>query len=434
MKRFLLTVLMVAGALCSLYAQAKPKQELKKNVLLSASNCLAYPGPGVYKLTPAPKGKHPFYLSHFGRHGSRYLINLRDYEYALDVLARGNLHGKLTPLGEDVLQRVKRVVNEANNRRGDLTRLGVQQCRDIARRMMTNYPEVFEGNAVVNARSTMVMRCALSMENTLLQMVALNPKLQIDHDASYVDLYYLNHSDRELTAEIRQPQVRQAYDDFCNKHFYWQRLVGLLFNDTAYVNHEVNGERLVYYLFRMAGSVQNTELRNQVTLYDIFTDKELYDNWLMENAYWFLSYSHSPITGGRQPFSQRFLLRRIIEQADSCIRLEHPGATLRFGHETSLMPLVCLMGIDGYDQPIDDLEQVAKKGWANYRIFPMGGNVQMVFYRSDRNDSDVLVKVLLNEREATLPIKSDCAPYYHWADVRAYYLEKLSSFKESGLK
>ena len=94
------------------------------------------------------------------------------------------------------------------------------------------------------------------------------------------------------------------------------------------------------------------------------------------------------------------------------------------------MPLVCLMGIDGYDQPIDDLEQVAKKGWANYRIYPMAGNVQMVFYRSDRNDSDVLVKVLLNEHEARLPIKSDCAPYYHWADVRAYYTEKLSSFKE----
>lgn len=430
MKRLLLTVLMVAGTLCCLYAQPKPKQELKKNVLLSASNCLAYPGPGVYKQTPAPKGKHPFYLSHYGRHGSRYLINLRDYEYAFDALARASQHGKLTPLGEDVLQRVKRIVNEANNRRGDLTPLGIQQCRGIARRMMTNYPEVFEGDAVVNARSTMVMRCALSMENTLLQMVAMNPKLQIDHDASYADIRYLNHSDRKLTAEIRQPQVRQAYDDFCSKHQCWQRLVGTLFNDTAYVNHEVNGERLVYYLFRMAGSVQNTELRNQMTLYDIFTDEEIYENWLMENAYWFLTFSHSPITGGRQPFSQCILLRRIIEQADSCIRLERPGVTLRFGHETSLMPLVCLMGIDGYDQPIDDLEQVAKKGWANYRIYPMAGNVQMVFYRSDRNDSDVLVKVLLNEHEARLPIKSDCAPYYHWADVRAYYTEKLSSFKE----
>jgi hypothetical protein len=46
----------------------------------------------------------------------------------------------------------------------------------------------------------------------------------------------------------------------------------------------------------------------------------------------------------------------------------------------------------------------------------------------------VLVKVLLNEREATLPVKSDCAPYYHWTDVRAYYLDKLSSFVEPSQK
>jgi hypothetical protein len=37
------------------------------------------------------------------------------------------------------------------------------------------------------------------------------------------------------------------------------------------------------------------------------------------------------------------------------------------------------------------------------------------------------VKVLLNEDEATLPIKTDCAPYYHWTDVREYYLNKMAA-------
>jgi hypothetical protein len=55
----------------------------------------------------------------------------------------------------------------------------------------------------------------------------------------------------------------------------------------------------------------------------------------------------------------------------------------------------------------------------------MAGNLQFIFYRSSPRDKDVLMKVLLNEQEATLPIATDCAPYYHWADVRSYCMKKL---------
>lgn len=60
----------------------------------------------------------------------------------------------------------------------------------------------------------------------------------------------------------------------------------------------------------------------------------------------------------------------------------------------------------------------------------MAANIQFVFYRKNLKDKDVLVKVLLNEDEATLPLETDCAPYYHWSDFRDYYLKKLDSFKE----
>ena len=53
----------------------------------------------------------------------------------------------------------------------------------------------------------------------------------------------------------------------------------------------------------------------------------------------------------------------------------------------------------------------------------------MVHYRKDRNDTDVLVKVLLNGEEARLPIQTDCAPYYHWKDVKRYYLRKLYRYE-----
>ena len=35
--------------------------------------------------TKAPKGYKPFYISHYGRHGSRYLIGDRDYKWLVDL-------------------------------------------------------------------------------------------------------------------------------------------------------------------------------------------------------------------------------------------------------------------------------------------------------------------------------------------------------------
>ena len=95
-----------------------------------------------------------------------------------------------------------------------------------------------------------------------------------------------------------------------------------------------------------------------------------------------------------------------------------------------MLPLTCLLGIDGFDQQFTNLEDLDTHGWINFEVFPMAANIQFVFYRKNPKDQDVLVKVLLNEDEATLPLETDCAPYYHWSDFRDYYLKKLDSFKE----
>ena len=110
--------------------------------------------------------------------------------------------------------------------------------------------------------------------------------------------------------------------------------------------------------------------------------------------------------------------------------LAHPdvhGASLRFGHESVVLPLVCLMGLDGADYSSTDLETLDRH-WLSYKIFPMACNVQMVLYRHTAapDDHPVLVKILLNEHEASLPIDAVTGPYYRWADVRDYFINKLS--------
>ncbi len=428
MFNYKLSTILFALATVMPAAAQQAKDEIYANPRLSGSNHLVYPGPVQDRLTAAPKGYHPFYISHYGRHGSRYLIGRDEYDVPAAVLARADSLGKLTPLGRDVLRRVRLLRAEADGRLGELTPLGAEQHRQIARRMYERFPEVFRGSVTVDAKSTVVIRCILSMENELQELLRLNPDLIIKHDASEHDMYYMNQSDHALSARKTPRRALVAWNDFASRHVSRAALMSRLFADSEYVKYEVDTLDLGNRLFKLASNVQSSPLGSEMTLYDIFTKDELYNFWLADNASWYIGYGACALNGGTQPFSQRNLLRNIIHEADSCMTLERPGATLRFGHETMVLPLVCLLGINGYDLSTACLDSLESKGWINYKVFPMGANVQLVFYRRSATDGEVLLKVLLNENEARLPLPSDLAPYYRWNDFKEYYLRKLDGY------
>ena len=428
MSRLLLLVIFQISILL-LSAQPTPQEEILGNPNLSASNSVAYPSHQT-KLTPAPKGMKPFYLSHYGRHGSRYLTKKEEYNYVPRILKEAEKLGKLTKLGIDVLKRALYIREKTTGHCGDLTPLGAQQHRDIARRMTENFPELFRRNATVDARSTVVSRCILSMGNAILQLKAYNPRLKIRKTASGHENYFMYHQDKKLRAKNRPDTLIKAYNKFCEDHWAHDRLMNSLFNDPAYIRDSIDIKELHLRLFRLAGILQNTELADSVSLYDIFTPNEIYNNWLTANVWWYLGYGFTSLNGGTQPFVQRNLLRKMIADADSCIQLKETNVQLRFGHDTILLPLVCLMGINGYDKQVDNLDSLAASGWIDYRVFPMAGNLQLVFYRRNAKDREPLLKVLLNEQEATLPIPAYQGPYYRWADVKKYMLRRLSTYSE----
>lgn len=423
------TALLATSALMSastIQAQT-PREDFKRDITLSASNYVAYRGPQK-QLSPAPKGYKPFYLSHYGRHGSRYMIGKAAYDVPYFSLLKAKQEGKLTPKGEETLRKVALIREDAKGRDGELTPLGALQHQGITQRMMERFPEIFAGKTNVEARSTVVIRCILSMENGLQQLLRMNPQLHIFHDASYHDMYYMNQPDKHLDSLKNCIGRKVVQEELTSKHDNYKRVMEELFNDPAWVKLNINQRDLNHKLYEMAGAIQGTELRGKVSLYDLFTQDELYDNWVVSNSWWQMSYGNSPYTGNVQPYSQRNLLRDIIEKADSCIALPHPGATLRYGHDTMVTPLTCLLNLNGYGAEIKDPEKIATQ-WFDYKITPMATNLQFVFYRKAKSD-DILVKVLLNEDEATLPIKSDVAPYYHWNDFKAYCQEKLASFND----
>ena len=427
MKKWLLAAVATLF-IVTLHAQTA-YNEIRENALLSASNYMAYPGPTQQKLTPAPRGYKPFYVSHYGRHGSRFHSKPSIYNAPYLTLLKADSLGKLTATGKDVLQRLDIIRHDAENHWGDLTEIGAQEHLDIIRRMYQRFPEVFKGAADVDARSTGVGRCVLSMEYALMQLTRLNPHLNIQQHASHRDMDYLNLQDKDLFNLRKNKKATELYKAFREKNSECGHLMQTLFNDSAYVRKNVRSYEFAEQLMIVAAILQDVELGKQMTLFDVFTPDEIHRIWKIGNAYWYIGWGACEATDCKMPYLQRNLLRKMIEQADSCILLPKTNVHLRFGHETVLLPLVCLLDINGFGLVTNDLDQLEPKGWINYKAFPMAGNVQFIFYRKSPADRDPLFKVLLNENEATLPLPTQQAPYYRWSDFRSYYLKKLDAYE-----
>lgn len=405
------------------YAQ-NPRMEIQLNKKLSGTNYLAYPAPEQTKYTPAPKGYKPFYISTYTRHGSRFHINKHDYTYALIPLEKADSAKVLSCVGKDVMHKIARILQLSDRRLGELTPLGARQHRGIAERMYHNFPEIFAKDIAVDARSTDVVRCILSMTSECLQLQTLNPKLHISNDASRHDMYYMNYDDKYL-AGLRYKKKQEMIKAFKQRHVHPERLMKVLFTDSTYVKANIRPHDLMQHLFFVAMNMQSVD-EKELEFYDLFTSEECYELWSCWNVLWYLEAGNTPLTEGMMPYKATNLLRNILDTANSCIVKKEPSATLRFGHESCLLPLAVLMELGDCGYVTEDMETLAEH-WQCYQYFPMASNIQLIFYRKSAN-KDILVRVLLNEKEISLPIKTNCAPFYHWHDVSEYYRKKLSRY------
>lgn len=425
-KIFLLTSLVLSFAAAS--AQTA-KEEIYADILKSASNHMAYQAP-TKPLTKTPKGYEPFYMSHYGRHGSRWLLGDGDYMNIIRTLRRAKDQSVLSAVGQDALEKLERFYPCTKGRLGDLSDIGEQQHHGIGKRMTEHFPEIFSGkNAEVDARSTVVIRCILSMTAECEEITAFNPQLKMHNDVSNAFQWYLNHDFDRRLRDASQDRGR-IVSHYNRKYTHPERFCRALFTDESFWNDEDfrprSFMRSVFYVVTNMQSHGNGE-----DMWNLFTKEECYDLWKAWNIDWYLGYGPAPQTGSIMQFNQANLLRNIIETTDTVMasKTYKNGAALRFGHEVCVMPLACLMELDSCGRAVEDLDHLEDQ-WVNYRIYPMACNIQWVFYRPKKQGAPILMKALLNEKEATLPVQTDQFPYYKWEDVRAYYLKKLDDFEK----
>lgn len=398
-------------------------EEIRADLNKAGGVYLAYPTVET-KQTPAPKGYKPFYVSHYGRHGSRYLLSDRDYQWIIQLMEKAETVNGLTPLGHDVLKRLNMVWEEAQGRAGDLTPLGVRQHQGIAERMSKNFPEVFRGKRHVSARSTVVYRCAMSMVAFGDRLKQLNPQLDMSYEMSEKYMSYLNyHSARSnaFTHGKKGPWVEE-YRKFEEAQVHPDRLVSTLFSNADFIRCEVNPSELMWGLYWIAVDMQDME--TPVSFFDLFTAKEMFDLWQCVNYRFYMGNANPLASNGIVMANAKSLVENILESADAAIKDRSIAATLRFGHDGNVIPLLALLQIENFDVAVAGPAEVYKH-WCDFKATPMASNVQIVFF--ENKAGDILVKFMHNENEVHVPVKTDQWPFYHWNDVKEYYQKRLST-------
>ena len=348
----------------------------------------AYQAPENASYHQAPEGYEAFYISHYGRHGSRWMTSQSRYDRLVSYFKDKR---NLTPAGKKAAVAMKKVAKDAKGHAGDLTALGARQHRDIAARMVRNFPQVFGTGSEVQAASSTSRRCIASMEAFTGQLKKERPALRIRAGSNPADMPVLTCSSQEVTDFGESADVPV----YCSTEAFGRRL----FKDPSKAG---DLEYLMVQLHKAASDIQDVEL--PVDLFQFFSREEMLAIYSANNRRMNLVNGDIVENEGRAARAAAPLWMRFARQADSCLALRHPSATLRFGHDTSLMRFLSFLRLE--------------HAYGADEVVPMAANLQAVFYRGN---GPVLVKFLLNEKEAAIPVETAAWPYYEWDKVKAYY-------------
>jgi len=421
MKRILFAL---AALLLSIAALAQNYQVLDE-VLSDRRKAAGMEGPYRYPepvLTKAPKGYKAFYISHYGRHGSRYAWSSRTYRTLHTVLSDAHDTGLLTPYGESFFARYEEFYPVPLANTGDLVPLGCEQHARIAATMYRNFPEVFKGACKVEARSSTSSRVIVSMAAFCTSLQKQNPRIGLTLSSTHTGMCQVVPP--SAPAEFRKkyggmglPEDRfEKPGAFAHRVADYDGILGKLFTDSSFLkNYEGGDTAFMNELYTFWSNYPNYA---PVELFDsLLTPGEACGLWEADNYMSFL-------TDLDARFNMIPLLEDIVEKADEALAGKDIAADLRFGHDYILEAFNTLLNLNGCGTVPATADEV--KYWFQSYNISKAANVQFIFYRA--KGKPVLFKVLWNNEEARIPaLEAVSGPYYRWDDFRAMASEIIAS-------
>ncbi len=363
---------------------------------------------GVYYAYPVvspsavtiPDGYEAFYVAHYGRHGSRWLPDQERYDW---VWAQFSDKKNLTKQGLEVRKKLASIVRNARGNAGQLTALGAEQHRGIARRMAERFPQVFSGaDTRLSARSSTVPRCRASMLAFCSALQKRFPGLEMDVQTNQADMAWINHESAEQ--KMLQRRTRRV------PNISTQRFVAQFFKNPSLVENPL---KLLSELHTIASDMQDIPL--DIDLFQYMTREEMQAVHDANNERMTICNGLTPLNGGIPARSSIPLWENIQCAADEIIGSGGHGASLRFGHDTALYRLLTLLQLT---LPGDGMED----------FLPMAANLQLVFCRDA--EGNVLVGFFLNEQLSRLSFSPDNElGFYAWPSVKRFMSERIHSLE-----
>ena len=412
MNRRLLLVLLLALTGLQAFCQSYDVLDVIATDRQKNSGC---EGPYRYDapaLTPAPKGFKPFYISHYGRHGSRYAWTSDAYTVVRDCLEAAYRAGALTERGERLHNEFRDFMQTPLINTGDLVELGSEQHSEIARRMVASFPDVFAKGGKVSARSSTSQRAIVSMGAFCVSLQKNAPRLDIELNSLHTNMPIVNATSAPAPLRIRRSGrvlIPESPAAFTARRVDYDGILDRLFTDRGFLEERGGRSRFVSMLFSVMNGYHN--YCEEDFLEDIFTPEEQLILWEANNYQEYVDHAANR-------YQQIPLLLDIVAGVDEAIAGGQYKAHLRFGHDTVFNALCPLLNINGGGFQPKTADEV--KYWFQDYDTPMAANLQFVLYRSKR-DARILFKLLRNGWEVSLPqLTPVSGPYYDWNDFRAW--------------
>lgn len=383
-----------------------------------------YEAPAIVD-TPAPAGFKPFYVSHFGRHGSRYHTSAKPFAPTVKSFREMERQGLLTDTGRIVMHIVDTLWTVHEGMAGYLTQVGSREHQGVATRLFERCPEIFwqPDRRDVRAVSSTVVRCNQSMMNFCTALKGCAPALDIH--------YYTNGRTDESLTRVAHGSRNPAFppvDNSMEKVDSIKRartdataFARRMFTDSTAAAACLKEGDMADFMVRVIGHcVVDQCLDEHVpAVYPYFTEDELFNYWVYRNAATLNAHGFSYENGEALRRVGKFIVADILERADEALQGGSTmAADLRFSHDGGVLPLIFYLGLEGNDETWH-LGEEWHHGWYAFEQVPMCTNVQLIFYRND--GGEVLVKILRNERETRITrLEPASGPYYRWSDLRPY--------------
>ncbi len=272
-------------------------------------------------------------------HGSRHGLGGSLYEDILSTFTQGHEKGWLTPEGEVFYQAYRDFYPSVARREGNLTLKGQNQHRFIAAQIYKN-----------------------SMFFFLSQLD--NTDRDFTFAADYGQPYqsYLLPDIIDSNAE-RSGSAEEKFNAFRDEVLDLDALLAKWFTqpDSLVTRGKY---KFCYDMHTLVSTLDNLDVPAPQELYEVYTPEERYRLWRVKNYRDYQIVGPSPDTQNLRVQAMRPLLDDILEKAETDWQ-NGVQLRLRFAHDSTLMPLLSLMGVNDMGVRVENpYEAAATSSWS----------------------------------------------------------------------